>query len=126
LYHLQAVGSSLALASRLINRSNFATPTSQEELVSALVAADNLAPGLIMLISPPAAYVHEEGATSITPLWRESIFHVTVISEWNWDATKEEKKGHYARASEAADYLRKITPVGAYSVSFKFLYGYIK
>lgn len=46
------------------------------------------------------------------------MFHVTLVSSWNWDTSAEAKKGHYSLASHAIDYLRKITPDAAYVVRF--------
>jgi hypothetical protein len=110
------VGYSLALASRLINKSNFATPTSRSALVSALVAADTATPGLIILISAPLSYP-SDNTTSVTDAWRESVYHITVVSPWNWNATKQEKKAGYEAASNSIDNLRNITPDAAYLVS---------
>ncbi|KAJ3571520.1 hypothetical protein NP233_g3700 [Leucocoprinus birnbaumii] len=107
-------GSSLALASRLVPSSLFETHKSQSSLVSALLAADAATPGLIILISAPSAYKHDPHATSVTKAWRSSIYHVTVVSAWNWNATLEEKQGHYRAASKSIDNLRRITPVAAY------------
>ena len=51
----------------------------------------------------------------MTPLWRESVYHVTVVSPWEADADIQEKQAHYARASASIDNLREITKQGAYS-----------
>lgn len=112
----QLVGDSLALASRLIPRTSFSTEASRSTLVSALTAADNLAPGLIILIGPPSSFPGD-GTTSVTDAWRSSIFHITVVADWNWNATMTEKKGQYELVGKAIDNLRKITPDAAYVVS---------
>ncbi|RDB14906.1 hypothetical protein Hypma_016469 [Hypsizygus marmoreus] len=111
--HVAAVGSSLALASRLISKNNFRTPSSRSSLVSGLLAADAATPGLIILISAPASFP-STGQTSVTDAWRSSVYHVTIVSAWNWNATVEEKKGHYKAVSKSIDNLRRITPDGAY------------
>ncbi|KAF9451824.1 FAD-binding domain-containing protein [Macrolepiota fuliginosa MF-IS2] len=108
------VGSSLALASRLIPKSIFETTEKKESLVSGLLAADAAAPGLIILISAPTAYTHTPNATSVTDAWRSSVYHVTVVSSWNWNATLAEKQLHYQTASGSIDNLRRITPDAAY------------
>jgi hypothetical protein len=59
-----------------------------------------------------------DGLTSVTDAWRDSIYHVTVVSAWNYNATLAEKRGHYKVVSDAIDNLRKITPDAAYSVRF--------
>ena len=45
------------------------------------------------------------------------MYHVTVVSTWNWNATVEEKKARYDVASNSIDNLRAITPDAAYLVS---------
>jgi hypothetical protein len=57
--------------------------------------------------------------TSVTDAWRTSIFHITVVTQWNWNATKADKKRQYTLASGAIDNLRRITPDAAYLVSTK-------
>lgn len=111
--YMARVGIPLALASRLINKSNFETPSSQRELVSALTAANNATGSVIILISAPSSHPGD-GHTSVTEAWRDSLFHVTLVSSWNWDTSAEAKKGHYSLASHAIDHLRKITPDAAY------------
>ncbi|KAL9711397.1 hypothetical protein Ac2012v2_005943 [Leucoagaricus gongylophorus] len=108
------VGTSLALASRLIPKTIFETSEKQDSLVSGLLAADAVTPGLIILISGPSAFQYIPGSTSVTEAWRSSLYHVTVVSTWNWNATLSEKRDHYKIASDAIDHLRKITPDAAY------------
>ncbi|KAF8074075.1 hypothetical protein FPV67DRAFT_1480629 [Lyophyllum atratum] len=111
--HVAVVGSSLALASRLISKNNLKTSNDRSALVSGLLAADAATPGLIILISAPSSFP-SNGQTSVTDAWRSSLYHVTVVSTWNWNATVEEKKGHYTAVSRSIDHLRKITPDAAY------------
>jgi hypothetical protein len=118
IYILQAVGSSLALASRLIPQTLFSNSTSRSTLVSALTAANKMSPSLIILITPPSSFPGD-GMTSVTDAWRTSIFHITVVTQWNWNATKADKKRQYTLASSAIDNLRRITPDAAYLVSTK-------
>ena len=110
----------MALSSRLISKGNVETASRREELVSALLAANTATPGLIILITAPSSFP-SSGKTSVTEAWRSSLYHVTVISPWNWDATTEEKRQNYKRASDSIDNLRKITPDAAYLVSLCYL-----
>ncbi|KAH9480355.1 FAD-linked oxidoreductase OXR2 [Psilocybe cubensis] len=107
------VGSSLALTSRLISKSNFDTPEKRQELTAALLATDAETPGLIILMTTPAS-VPSYGKTSVTEAWRSSLYHVTTIAPWGWNATKEEKSAQYKSASASIDHLREITPDAAY------------
>ncbi|KAF9483408.1 FAD-binding domain-containing protein [Pholiota conissans] len=111
--NVATTGTSLALASRLVSKSNFATPQRRAELVSGLLAADAATPGLIILMTTPAS-TPSSGMTSVNEAWRSSLYHVTVISPWNWNATKEEQTSHYEKASASIDNLRNITPDAAY------------
>ena len=104
------------MASRLIPKTIFETSEKQDSLVSGLLAADAVTPGLIILISGPSAFQYIPGSTSVTEAWRSSLYHVTVVSTWNWNATLSEKRDHYKIASDAIDHLRKITPDAAYQV----------
>lgn len=108
------IGQNLALTSRLIPRTNFNTSSSRTELLSALLNAHSIAPGLRFLVSPPTSF-KGDGETSITEAWRDSIYHITLVENWLWNATTEEIKGHYQDASRAIDFLRNITPDAAYS-----------
>ncbi|KAF8660909.1 hypothetical protein AX16_001537 [Volvariella volvacea WC 439] len=115
--HVAAVGQSLALASRLIPKSSFSTPSSRFSLVSSLLATQSTTPSLIILITAPTSYQPlpgPEGRTSVTEAWRDAVYHITVVSPWNWNATAEEKVGAYRRVGEAIDHLREITPDAAY------------
>lgn len=80
-----------------------------------MLAAQALTPGLIILMTTPAS-VPGDGDTSVTEAWRTSLYHITVISTWNWNATVAEKLASYRKSSESIDYLRRITPDGAYVV----------
>ncbi|KAG5652314.1 hypothetical protein H0H81_005464 [Sphagnurus paluster] len=102
------VGSSLALASRLIT-----IVCIRSALVSGLHAADATTPGLIILLTAPSSFP-SNGETSMTEAWRSSIYHVTVYSPWDWDATMDGKKQRYNLVSRSVNNLRKITPDAAY------------
>ena len=110
----------MALSSRLISKGNVETASRREELVSALLAANTATPGLIILITAPSSFP-SSGKTSVTEAWRSSLYHVTVISPWNWNATTEEKRQNYKRASDSIDNLRRITPDAAYLVGLCYL-----
>ncbi|KAK7057881.1 FAD-binding domain-containing protein [Favolaschia claudopus] len=116
------VGYSVSLTSRLVRRSSFATAASRKELVDALMAASGLpapdAPLMIIQITGPTATRAGDlapGRTSVTPAWRDAVYHVTSMGMWNWNATKEDITGVYDRTSRLMDHVRKVTPdSGAY------------
>ncbi|KAK7056430.1 hypothetical protein VNI00_002985 [Paramarasmius palmivorus] len=111
--NVAAAGLSLALGSRLINKENFETPAKQEALVSALLDASKLTPRLIIHSSTPFSYTPVE-ETSVTEAWRSSLYHITLISSWNWNATVEEKRKSYADVTKSVSYLKAVTPNAAY------------
>lgn len=115
------MGQNLALASRLIPRSSFNDATSRSTLVSALIAANTLTQSLIILITPPSSFPGD-GMTSVTDAWRTSIYHITLVASWNWNATKADKTGQYKLVSNAIDNLRNITPDAAYVVREDLFY----
>ncbi|KAF7333697.1 Cytokinin dehydrogenase 11 [Mycena venus] len=80
---------------------------------SGLQASDDAAPGVLILLVPPVSY-KAQGSTSVTDAWRSSLYHVTAISSWAWNATTSEKQAVYQSASNATEKLRKIIPDAAY------------
>ncbi|KAF5391920.1 hypothetical protein D9757_001789 [Collybiopsis confluens] len=111
--NVAVTGVSLALVSRLIPKTSFSTTESQTELVQGLLNATVATPRLLILVAAPSSYPGDN-TTSVTEAWRSSIYHVTAVSSWNWNATKEEKKQIYEMASTSMDNLRRITPDAAY------------
>ncbi|KAJ6596316.1 hypothetical protein DFH09DRAFT_1024151 [Mycena vulgaris] len=111
--HIAVVGTSLVLTSRLVNKSNFQTPGNISALVAGLLATDTAAPGMIVLLVTPVSYA-PQGGTSVTEAWRSSVYHVTAVASWAWNATTTEKRATYKSASSAIDNLRRITPDAAY------------
>ncbi|KAH6912974.1 FAD binding domain-containing protein [Coprinopsis sp. MPI-PUGE-AT-0042] len=108
-----AQAQNLALASRLLPKDNFRTPTKRAELMSALLAVEAETPGIILLMSTPAS-VPSSGGTSVPEAWRKSLFHVTAKTVWQWNTTKEDISDKYGKLSSSMDRLRKITPDAAY------------
>ncbi|KAJ7146875.1 hypothetical protein C8R44DRAFT_579114, partial [Mycena epipterygia] len=115
------LGYSVSLTSRLVPRTSFASPSSRAELVDALLSASGLpapdAPLMIIQITAPTAVNRTElapGRTSVTPAWRQAVYHVTSMGMWNWNATRAEVRGVYERTGKLMDYVRAVTPDGAY------------
>ncbi|KAJ7110724.1 hypothetical protein C8R43DRAFT_162562 [Mycena crocata] len=113
LEHIAIVGNSIALTSRLVSKSNFETPEHRSALVKALLATDTEAPGMIILLAPPGSYP-AQSRTSVTEAWRSSVYHITAVKSWVWNATATEKRAAYVAASTAMDNLRRITADAAY------------
>ncbi len=104
----------LALSSRLVNKANFETAENRSALVNALFDAQNAVDTLLIQSTTPAS-VNDSG-TSVTGKWRESLYHVTVVSRWNWNATKATRLSQFTRVDDAMSGLRALTPDAAYFV----------
>ncbi|KAF6750770.1 hypothetical protein DFP72DRAFT_817165 [Ephemerocybe angulata] len=105
-----SVGKNLALASRLVPRQAFEKAESRRALVEALMDANTITttPGLIILFTAPASTPDDERTTSVHPAWRESLYHVTVIEPWAWNATPEDVKGAYRKVRESLGPLKEL------------------
>lgn len=84
-------------------------------LTNALWKAQNTADSFLMLMTTPTLV--EDRGTSTTELWRESLFHASFATIWNWNATAKEVHARFKAADEAISDLRAITPDGVYIVS---------
>ncbi|KAJ7930362.1 hypothetical protein B0H13DRAFT_2228276 [Mycena leptocephala] len=111
--HVASVGTSIAIASRLVDKTSFQSAEKRSALVAALQETNDAGPGMIILLVAPVSYVYQ-GGTSVTDAWRSSVYHVTAVSSWAWNATVAEKRAAYQSASKAVDNLRRITPDAAY------------
>ncbi|KAJ7848173.1 hypothetical protein B0H14DRAFT_3108904 [Mycena olivaceomarginata] len=75
-------------------------------LWAALQETNNAGPGMIILLVAPVSHVYQ-GGTSVTDAWRSSVYHVTAVSSWAWNATVAEKRAAYQSASTAVNNLRR-------------------
>lgn len=106
--NVAASGLPLALSSLLVPTASLTrSEESREKVVEALAKASEIAPRIIIHSSTPYTYRPDpKEPTSMTEKWRESIFHMTVVSSWSWNATKEEKLAGYKRVSDATALVR--------------------
>ncbi|KAJ7168625.1 hypothetical protein C8R46DRAFT_1267923, partial [Mycena filopes] len=108
------VGYSIAMASRLIPKANFQTAADRSQLLDALLAATEQTPSLLFDITAPSSFPGDN-TTSVTPVWRDAVYHVTVKVPWNWNATTTEKLAGYSLVDTSINHLRAITPSASYS-----------
>ncbi|KAJ6485359.1 hypothetical protein C8R47DRAFT_1196866 [Mycena vitilis] len=94
------VGTNVAIASRLIDRSNFQTPENRTVLVAALQKTNDAGPGMSILLAPPVTYPYQ-GGMSVTDQY---------LSRYRGCV----KQAAYKSASDAIFPLRTITPDAAY------------
>ncbi|KAJ6620105.1 FAD binding domain-containing protein [Mycena sp. CBHHK59/15] len=107
------VGYSLAMASRLVPKASFHSASARAELLGALLNATALTPTLLFDITAPSSFPGDN-TTSITPAWRDGVYHVTVKVPWNWNATTADKLAAYDLVDTSMNHLRAITPVASY------------
>ncbi|GAB1527168.1 hypothetical protein RhiTH_010343 [Rhizoctonia solani] len=110
-----------AIASRLVPRSLF-NPANSSALVEAALEVITRSSGTASFyFATPFLYdvkKTQQGDSSVTPAWRDAVWHALVDIEWPWDGGAEQAKATYKKASYAMDPLRKLTPGGgAYQVS---------
>lgn len=88
--------------------------------MDALIAAERDAPGVRLLETTPFNYPNSstfsydtgsrpDSDTATNPAWRSSVFHVTAVAPWNWNATLTEVRGRYDTVSRAMDHVRNIS-----------------
>ncbi|THH08062.1 hypothetical protein EW145_g2966 [Phellinidium pouzarii] len=112
------VGLPFAVTSRLIPVSNFATNESQAELVQAMLPALTSVPlPIIFQVTPLffGAQGVDTSGTSVTPAWRNSMWHLTASTSWNFNTTLNERVQIFKTLTQNMDIIRKVTPdSGAY------------
>ena len=113
----QAVGPELELGTRLIPTKFFNT-TSGRTALAALVRATLPFASPYIGVTTPFLYDATPGATSVTPAWRDAIWHLSVKWQFNFNDTLAEREYGYAQLEEHVQQFRDLTPgSGAYFVS---------
>ncbi|KAH7337689.1 FAD-binding domain-containing protein [Rhizoctonia solani] len=111
------VGRPFAMATRIIPSTNFITPEGRSTLLNATLSAFNMVGGAAQILATTPYSYNCTSATdvSVTPAWRNAIWHVILAGFWNYNSTAEQQAAVYRTVSTAADKLRVITPgSGAY------------
>ncbi|CAE7101371.1 unnamed protein product [Rhizoctonia solani] len=104
-----------AMASRLVPKSLFTaanTSTLVDALLQVISRSDSTAS---FYFTTPFLYdvkKTQQGESSVTPAWRDAVWHALVDIEWPWNGGADQAKATYKKASYAMDPLRKLTPGG--------------
>ncbi|THH06479.1 hypothetical protein EW145_g4058 [Phellinidium pouzarii] len=109
------VGLPFAVTSRLIPVANFATSKSQAELVDAMLPSLTSVPLPILFQVTPLWFTAsgaDTSGTSVTPAWRNSMWHLTASTSWNFNTTLDERIQIFKNLTANMDILRKATPGG--------------
>ncbi|KAJ7186129.1 FAD-binding domain-containing protein [Mycena filopes] len=83
----QPVGASAVLGSRLIPKALFDTDAGRAQLVAHLVkqTAEHGMPDIPVVA--PISFNATPGATSVTPAWRDSLWHLVLPAGWAYNST---------------------------------------
>jgi FAD/FMN-containing dehydrogenase len=109
-----AVGAIRILGTRLIPAAKFESEEGLNEVYNMLVGMLPVSNPNIIL-GTPFLYNYTQGSTSVTPAWRNSIWHLGMHQDWNFNTTKAEKRGAYKNVTEVTQTMRDISPnSGAY------------
>jgi len=108
------VGPEITLGTRLLPTSLFSTEEGRQILSSVINQTLEFASPYIVA-GTPFLYDYEEGTTSVTPAWRDSLWHLSISSRFNWNSTLEERAETYQTVHDHIQPFREITPgSGAY------------
>ncbi|CAE6541699.1 unnamed protein product [Rhizoctonia solani] len=106
-------GVNAALASRLVPASKF-EPLVKPLTVTQTLETFTLAAGkFAFFLTSPYNYNYTKGETSITPVWRDAIWHAVVLADWAYDGSAIAAKLAYTQAGLAIAPLRLLTPGGS-------------
>jgi hypothetical protein len=109
-----SVGSIMTLGTRLIPAANFETEEGMRAIYEMLLSFLPVASPNIIL-GTPFLYKHTESSTSVTPAWRNSIWHLAMHDAWNFNTTTAQKVVAYKNISNIVQSMRDISPnSGAY------------
>ncbi|KAI0372488.1 FAD-binding domain-containing protein [Pilatotrama ljubarskyi] len=98
-----------ALASRLIPASVFNSSTLRTQLLDAVMTASQRHT-ITLLFSVAPFFFKDDGLTSVSPAWRESLWHIIYIDYWAYNTTVSQRAQIYEGLEADARALRKIAP----------------
>ncbi|CAE6433177.1 unnamed protein product [Rhizoctonia solani] len=107
------IGVNAAIASRLVPASRF-EPLLKPITVTKTLETFALAAGkFAFFLTSPYNYNATEGETSITPVWRDAMWHAVVLADWAYDGSAIAAKLAYTQTGLAIAPLRLLTPGGS-------------
>ncbi|KAH7335070.1 FAD-binding domain-containing protein [Rhizoctonia solani] len=112
-HEFQPFGVNAAIASRLVPASKF-EPLVKPLTVTKTLETFALAAGkFAFFLTSPYNYNSTVGETSITPAWRDAIWHAVVLADWAYDGSSTAARLAYTQAGLAIAPLRLLTPDGS-------------
>ncbi|KAJ7121248.1 FAD-binding domain-containing protein [Mycena crocata] len=103
------------VGSRLISADTFSA--NPDKLLTSLVAMINASPVSFIFANAPYGFKQDVslGPASVTPAWRNSVWHVVAGTGWTYDTPSDIQSVLYSGISSSFDPIRAITPSsGAY------------
>ncbi|KAJ7618051.1 hypothetical protein FB45DRAFT_933192 [Roridomyces roridus] len=82
-----AVGNSMVLGSRLIPKANFESTEGRAKIVAHLLTQNAQFGMPYIPVGTPISFNYTPGATSVTPAWRDSIWHLSTGVTWPPNST---------------------------------------
>ncbi|KAI0356918.1 FAD-binding domain-containing protein [Trametes cingulata] len=98
-----------AVASRLIPASVFNSSAQRAQLLDAVMTASQRHT-ITLLFSVAPYFFKDDGMTSVSPAWRESLWHVIYIDYWAYNSTSAQRAQIYEGLETDAGALRRIAP----------------
>ncbi|KDN46581.1 hypothetical protein RSAG8_04234, partial [Rhizoctonia solani AG-8 WAC10335] len=111
------VGRPFTMATRIVPAANFATAEGRSALLGAMLSAFTTVGGAaqIMVTAPYSYNATSPSDASVTPAWRNALWHTLLVGFWNYNSSADQQAAVYSTVSAAADKLRAVTPgSGAY------------
>ncbi|KAH9849044.1 FAD-binding domain-containing protein [Lenzites betulinus] len=109
-----AVGPELELGTRLLPASLFQSATGRAQL-SAVIKEILQFSSPYIVAGTPFLFKAEAGATSVTPAWRDSVWHISTKAQFQYNSTIPERKTLYQELSAHVQLYRDLSPgSGAY------------
>ncbi|KII94006.1 hypothetical protein PLICRDRAFT_171694 [Plicaturopsis crispa FD-325 SS-3] len=97
------------IGSRLVPSKLFASPEGRDSVYDVLVGMLPWA-NPVIIMSTPYLYNYTANSTSVTPAWRDSLWHLNMHAAFNWNSTMEEKTATYQTVANVTQSMRDITP----------------
>ncbi|KAI0749994.1 FAD-binding domain-containing protein [Daedaleopsis nitida] len=108
------IGRPFTVASRLIPAQSFQDADNRTQLAELLLETYKHSVSKVVLAVAPFSF-QDDGQTSVTPAWRNALWHVLTAKEWQFDTRLGVKNRKDDRLSAKMDDLRAFTPgSGAY------------
>lgn len=114
----EIVGFGARISSRLIPREHFSTNVTIDTLVDAIIKGAKHGRPLsyflpTQILATTAINTRDDnGETSVQPIFRDAVWHVIFTTGWVQGMPEFIKRKNSERVSQAADFLRNITPGG--------------